>query len=582
MGEFRWQIFIVFLSLSLRIPASRIRLITVELCIKLLCQLVEDDNNVYVLTETQHNAILAARAQSMIVLRNFYKSEDIFLDLFEDEYNKLCKSTLNVEFLCMDSTILLPPTGTPLTGIGFTRRLPCGEEEKARRAIRVYFFLRKLCQTIVYEAETLLPLSNQINCYQVDNVLDLSKRDFWMSKPWGRIIQIQFHLDNSDLIACTVLSKDGTKYRRFLVIESLQLILVEPDSKRLGWGIAKLVGFLQDVEVTGDKEDSRCLRITIHRGGAATNSSPILSAKFIFDDHIRCMAAKQRLTKGRTKARQKKMTQIAQLLEISGQQLKELASPSVLYAANSLRANAAASSSSAKQPREHRPLFSTANRVPGFAAALRRESMPSGSVSRVQMAHNRSIDGWVAWNRASATPWTQFYFDFSISANAPATIVAPSPETRPGIERMAIQKYVRESPVHVRPGHGKSLDHVQRARTFAKWKFTKFAVIHCSSEEIPLEDFRQSRNSSPSSRCSSRATSRSHTPSRLVAETLSITPQENQLAVPCLAAVETEPNPSTSNSKETSFIAQKKKGTVETVWQKDGGGNGSGRWRKLD
>lgn len=176
------------------------------------------------------------------------------------------------------------------------------------------------------------------------------------------------------------------------MIESLQLILVEPDSKRLGWGIAKLVGFLQDVEVTGDKEDSRCLHITIHRGGATTNSSPILSAKFIFDDHIRCMAAKQRLTKGRTKARQKKMTQIAQLLEISGQQLKELATPSVLYAANNLRGNANVSAS-AKQPREHRPLFSTANRVPGFAAALRRESMPSGSVSRVQMAHNRSVDG---------------------------------------------------------------------------------------------------------------------------------------------------------------------------------------------
>lgn len=194
-----------------------------------------------------------------------------------------------------------------------------------------------------------------------------------------------------------MLSKDGTKYRRFLVIESLQLILVEPDSKRLGWGIAKLVGFLQDVEVTGDKEDSRCLHITIHRGAVGTNSSPILSAKFIFDDHIRCMAAKQRLTKGRTKARQKKMTQIAQLLEISGQQLKELtASPSTLYSATNLRSNTSAATTSAtssKLPREHRPLFSTANRVPGFAAALRRESMPSGSVSRVQMAHNRSIDG---------------------------------------------------------------------------------------------------------------------------------------------------------------------------------------------
>lgn len=100
------------------------------------------------------------------------------------------------------------------------------------------------------------------------------------------------------MIACSVLQKDGTKFRRFLVIDVLQLILVEPDSKRLGWGIAKLVGFLQDVEVTSDKDDSRCLHITIHRAGSRTvNRTPILAAKFLFDDHIRCMAAKQRLTK---------------------------------------------------------------------------------------------------------------------------------------------------------------------------------------------------------------------------------------------------------------------------------------------
>lgn len=107
--------------------------------------------------------------------------------------------------------------------------------------------------------------------------------------------------DNSDLIACTVLWKDGTKMRRFLVIDILQLILVEPDTKRLGWGVAKLVGFLQDIEVTGDKDDSRCLHITIHRpiSGATTNRVPLLNAKFIFDDNIRCMAAKQRLTKVR-------------------------------------------------------------------------------------------------------------------------------------------------------------------------------------------------------------------------------------------------------------------------------------------
>lgn len=148
------------------------------------------------------------------------------------------------------------------------------------------------------------------------------------------------------------------------------------------------MGFLQDVEVTGDKDDSRCLHITIHHGGATTNRTPILSAKFVFDDHIRCMAAKQRLTKGRTKARQKKMNQIAQLLEISDQQLRNTITPS---SPASVLPNLRPGSAS-KLGREHRPLFSTANRIPGVAAALRRESMPSGSVSRVQITHNRSIE----------------------------------------------------------------------------------------------------------------------------------------------------------------------------------------------
>jgi protein CLEC16A len=56
------------------------------------------------------------------------------------------------------------------------------------------------------------------------------------------------------------------------------------------------------VEVTNDKEDTRSLHITIHK--PATNAYvksnlPILNAKFTFDDHIRCMTAKQNLNKGR-------------------------------------------------------------------------------------------------------------------------------------------------------------------------------------------------------------------------------------------------------------------------------------------
>lgn len=193
--------------------------------------------------------------------------------------------------------------------------------------------------------------------------------------------------DNSDLIACTVIMKDNLKFRRFLVIDILQLILVEPDSKRLGWGVAKLVGLLQDVEVVGDKDDSRCLHLTIHRGGGSANRTPILSAKFIFDDHIRCMAAKQRLTKGRTKARQKKMLKLAQLLEIQD-------APQDTSQMRFSPMSTGGTGSSLLGHREHRPLFSVAHRVPGVASAFSPNSS-GGGVSRTQMGQSNRpiIDG---------------------------------------------------------------------------------------------------------------------------------------------------------------------------------------------
>ena len=91
---------------------------------------------------------------------------------------------------------------------------------------------------------------------------------------------------------------------------------------RLVWGVAKFSGFLKDLEVVGDKDDSRCVHVTVHRPNSQVSrhhmavNTPLLSATFTFDDHIRCMAAKQRLSKGRVKARQRKMHMIARLLDL--------------------------------------------------------------------------------------------------------------------------------------------------------------------------------------------------------------------------------------------------------------------------
>ncbi|XP_053987168.1 protein CLEC16A homolog isoform X2 [Hylaeus volcanicus] len=337
---------------------SKVRLITLELAIKLLTQLAMSEGH-SMLKDSHLEAIEAVKEQSTWLLKSFYKSEDIFLDMFEDEYSEIQKRPLNVEWLMMDSNILLPPTGTPMTGIEFTKRLPCGgnvklmvaQVERVRRAIRVFFLIRELSLTLNMEVETQLPLTNPANCVQVDNVLDLN---------------------NSDLIACTVVWKDGQKIRRFLVIDVVQLILVEPDTSKLGWGVAKLVGFLQDIEVAGDKDDSRCLHLTIYKplSSSIGNRVPLLSTKFIFDDHIRCMAAKQRLTKGRIKARQKKMNQIARLLDIPTSMPHSSTPPN--YALRGLRHERIGRGQ--RQKDQPRPMF-TVNKVPGFAAQMRRENV---------------------------------------------------------------------------------------------------------------------------------------------------------------------------------------------------------------
>lgn len=91
-----------------------------------------------------------------------------------------------------------------------------------------------------------------------------------------------------------------------------------------------------------------------------------------------------------------------------------------------------------------------------------------------------------------------------------------------------------------------------------------------SSEEIQMDDFRQSRNASPASRNSSNVPSRSHTPSRLSTEPIVITPISitgatmSSASLSVANAVESVEHD--LSSKETSFIAEKRViGKIETV-----------------
>ncbi|KAM7386580.1 hypothetical protein PAMA_009272 [Pampus argenteus] len=334
-------------------PDGRVRLATLELSCLLLKQSVLSGN--HCIMKDVHLACLeGAREESLHLLRRFYKGEEIFLDMFEDEYRSMTSKPLNVEYLMMDASILLPPTGTPLTGIDFVKRLPCGDVEKTRRAIRVFFMLRSLSLQLQGEPETQLPLTRPEDLIKTDDVLDLN---------------------NSDLIACMVVSKDVGQAQRFLAVDVYQMSLVEPETKRLGWGVVKFAGLLQDMQVSGVEDDSRALNIVIHKPSSNPHAKPlpILQANFIFADHIRCIIAKQRLAKGRIQARRMKMQRIAALLdlpvqpgatEVLGFGQTTNASPGGLpfrFYEQSRRAP--------NDPTANRSVFASVDKVPGFAVA---------------------------------------------------------------------------------------------------------------------------------------------------------------------------------------------------------------------
>lgn len=337
------------------LPDGKVRLATLELSCLLLKQSVMSGTGSHCIIKDVHLACLeGAREESLHLLRRFYKGEEIFLDMFEDEYRSMTSKPLNVEYLMMDASILLPPTGTPLTGIDFVKRLPCGDVEKTRRAIRVFFMLRSLSLQLQGEPETQLPLTRPEDLIKTDDVLDLN---------------------NSDLIACMVVSKEGGQAQRFLAVDVYQMSLVEPETKRLGWGVVKFAGLLQDMQVSGVEDDSRALNIVIHKPSSNPHARPlpILQANFIFADHIRCIIAKQRLAKGRIQARRMKMQRIAALLdlpvqpsatEVLGFGQTANASPSGLpfrFYEQSRRAP--------NDPTASRPVFASVDKVPGFAVA---------------------------------------------------------------------------------------------------------------------------------------------------------------------------------------------------------------------
>lgn len=112
------------------VAESKVRIVTLTLAVNLLQKVVMTENGEgESFLKDQHLALIeGAREENILLLQNYYKCDEMFLELFEDEYLDMnAVRPISVEHLLMDSNLLLPPAGSPLSGIAFDKRLPCGE-----------------------------------------------------------------------------------------------------------------------------------------------------------------------------------------------------------------------------------------------------------------------------------------------------------------------------------------------------------------------------------------------------------------------------------------------------------------------
>ena len=168
------------------------------------------------------------------------------------------------------------------------------------------------------------------------------------------------------MIRCTVVDKEGYRFTRYLVVDAFRLLLVEPDVSRVGWGVVRQVSPLQHTLVRPararprapraahvsdgtvcrrswgarqrqaeyDKSNPDAMDVTVAVTGASGlprrpgAAAPTWSAKFLFDDHVVCMTAKQHLDKGRQALRAQKLARIRTILTATAANAPtELAAP---------------------------------------------------------------------------------------------------------------------------------------------------------------------------------------------------------------------------------------------------------------
>lgn len=271
--------------------SKRIRLVTLQVAALLLRMLTvavpapgagEDARPRCIMTEAHAAEVQTIKILSCRQLRDFYTAEATrsdtaksrFLDVFEAEYRSY--KSIRMNRVVNNASVPMLPGPNPPPSLSFEMRFPTHPQETVRRAAQIYCSIRKLSHAVQGTKEEAFPLR------QPESPLAL--RD-------------SISLANPRLVGCNVVSNvngQRVEVRRFMLVDPWRLVLLEPDSLRLGRGIVRFLADIDTITVSQDPTYTRMLKVVVNDPARLPGQgSPFFEGQFVFDDHIRCMAARQ-------------------------------------------------------------------------------------------------------------------------------------------------------------------------------------------------------------------------------------------------------------------------------------------------
>ncbi|KFD57760.1 hypothetical protein M513_01430, partial [Trichuris suis] len=272
-----------------------VRLPTVQLCVALLKHLNTTSSRNKKAIKLYMSQLCALQSDVRLKLAPYTESLDIFVELFEEQLAQLKRNPFSVSNFSSNAIMLIPPASLPAT-VDLFYRTSFTDLERVKKLLSVYIILAQLMADLQCQPDPLANVLEQTRRVKIGDCLNLA---------------------DSDLLACTVIHQHGGRNQQFLVVGASQLLFVEPDTCKVGWGVVRFVADLEKSEVRCEG-DNRTLQLIVHTATSKLDEtkSPTFSAKLMFNDHIRCLAARQRLVKGCQQNRKFRLLTICRLLEL--------------------------------------------------------------------------------------------------------------------------------------------------------------------------------------------------------------------------------------------------------------------------